>query len=314
MAQSTFASGFPRTCPRQSRHKRWFRRCETLADAMDGGADGRAAERRDPGFGDRRGPDRQRRPTRRHRACRDVSWRPDASCDLATVAALAARHPDVRQFVVLATAGFAAHERHRVRRRSWTRRGVAMPDRHGRRQFRIERDPTARRPPLGRRHHAGRRRSRSARSRRGTARRSRVFGNSPDPGVRSNVTYRAVRNEDCWGATAGTARYNHLVNLPNCSGPDDEWLPRFGDVYSHAAVIGANLDPVSGDAPGEIAVRRGDLPPPSLVHRRRPGEAHERLRLARRTSTSSTFLRLLDPALGTALRHRPDRPGSASTA
>ena len=90
-------------------------------------------------------------------ARRDVSWRPDASCDLATVAALAARHPDVRQFVVLATAGFAATERQRVRRRSWTRRGVAMPDRHGRRQFRIERDPTARRPPLGRRHHAGRR-------------------------------------------------------------------------------------------------------------------------------------------------------------
>ena len=48
-------------------------------------------------------------------------------------------------------------ERQRVRRRSWTRRRVAMPDRHGRRQFRIERDPTARRPPLGRRHHAGRR-------------------------------------------------------------------------------------------------------------------------------------------------------------
>ena len=78
-----------------------------------------------------------------------------------------------------------------------------------------------------------------------------VFGNSPDPGVRSNVTYRSVRNEDCWGATPGASSYNHLVNSPNCPGPDDEWLPRFGDVYSHAAVIGANLDPVSGDAPGE---------------------------------------------------------------
>ena len=60
-----------------------------------------------------------------------------------------------------------------------------------------------------------------------------------------------MRDEDCWGATQNTARYQHLVNRPNCSGPD-EWLPRFGDVYAHAAVIGANLDPISGDAPGEI--------------------------------------------------------------
>ncbi len=76
-----------------------------------------------------------------------------------------------------------------------------------------------------------------------------VFGNQPDPGVL--VPYRDVRPEDCWGATAQTARYQHLVALPGCPGPDDEWLPRYGDVYSHAAVIGANLDPISGDEPGE---------------------------------------------------------------
>ena len=40
------------------------------------------------------------------------------------------------------------------------------------------------------------------------------------------------------------------MNRPNCGGAD-EWLTRFGDVYSHAAVIGANLDPISGDAAGE---------------------------------------------------------------
>ena len=31
----------------------------------------------------------------------------------------------------------------------------------------------------------------------------------------------------------------HLVDLPNCPGPEDEWLPGYGEVYGHAAVIGA---------------------------------------------------------------------------
>lgn len=77
------------------------------------------------------------------------------------------------------------------------------------------------------------------------------FGNAPDPGVRGG-TYRAVRREDCWGATPNTAAYNHLVNHPNCPGPDDEHLASFTNAYVHAAVIGANTEPlVSGDAPGE---------------------------------------------------------------
>ena len=56
------------------------------------------------------------------------------------------------------------------------------------------------------------------------------FGNSPDPGVRG--TYRSVRHEDCWGATPNTARYQHVVNLPQCPGPDDEWLAGVGGAYS----------------------------------------------------------------------------------
>ena len=43
------------------------------------------------------------------------------------------------------------------------------------------------------------------------------------------------------------------MNQPNCPGPDDEDLERIGDIYVHAALIGANPEPnVSGDSPGEI--------------------------------------------------------------
>ena len=44
-----------------------------------------------------------------------------------------------------------------------------------------------------------------------------------------------------------------MVNAPGCTSPD-EWLTRIGDVYGHAAVIGANLDPISEDVPGEPAL------------------------------------------------------------
>ncbi len=183
-------------------------------------------------------------------ARRDVPWQPNASCDLATVAALAGRHPGVRQFVVLATSGFAATTgtafvAARGRDGVWrcqTDTVAASFGSQGTRVLADRRSGDDTTPagvfPLGK----------------VTAwdgQTFSVFGNDPDPGVRSNVTYRSVRNEDCWGATPGASSYNHLVNSPNCPGPDDEWLPRFGDVYSHAAVIGANLDPVSGDAPGE---------------------------------------------------------------
>jgi L,D-peptidoglycan transpeptidase YkuD (ErfK/YbiS/YcfS/YnhG family) len=78
------------------------------------------------------------------------------------------------------------------------------------------------------------------------------FGNSPDPGVRAG-TYRSVRTGDCFGATPNTPGYGHLRNDTACAGADDEYLPDFVGSYSHAALIGANMEPnVSGDAPGEI--------------------------------------------------------------
>lgn len=75
----------------------------------------------------------------------------------------------------------------------------------------------------------------------------------PTRGVRAGVGYRAVRPQDCWGAVPGDAGYSRLVDRPGCAGPDNEWLQGFGDVYSHAVVIGANLDPISGDSPFEAA-------------------------------------------------------------
>lgn len=79
------------------------------------------------------------------------------------------------------------------------------------------------------------------------------FGNAPDPGV-SAGTYRRVKTGDCFGATPNTAGYGHLRYDTSCPGPDDEYLPRFVQAYTSAALIGANMEPdVSGDAPGEIA-------------------------------------------------------------
>ena len=81
-----------------------------------------------------------------------------------------------------------------------------------------------------------------------------VFGNSPDPGVTAG-NYRDVRTGDCFGATPNHPDYGHLVyrSAADCPGPDDEYLPRYGGTYAHAALIGANMEPeVSGDAPGEI--------------------------------------------------------------
>jgi L,D-peptidoglycan transpeptidase YkuD (ErfK/YbiS/YcfS/YnhG family) len=183
-------------------------------------------------------------------AVRDVPWRPGAMCDLATVQALASRHPEVRQFVVLATSTFAdtaGQAFAAVRRRdgSWACQTDEMAARFGR---------SGTRPLIDRRSGDGTTPAGVFALATVTAwdgQRFGVFGNSPDPGVRSAVGYRRVRTEDCWGATPNTVSYNHLVNRPNCAGPDDEWLPKFADVYSHAAVIGANLDPVSGDQVGE---------------------------------------------------------------
>jgi L,D-peptidoglycan transpeptidase YkuD (ErfK/YbiS/YcfS/YnhG family) len=78
------------------------------------------------------------------------------------------------------------------------------------------------------------------------------FGNAPDPGVTAG-TYRRVQTGDCFGATPNTPGYGHLRYDTSCPGPDDEYLPRFVNAYTNAALIGANMEPeVSGDAPGEI--------------------------------------------------------------
>jgi len=180
-------------------------------------------------------------------AARGVQVAIDGGCDLTTVESLAARQPGVDQFVVMATDAFAATSGTvsvAVRAGTgWVCQTDAFTARFGRNGTRpllqrVSGDGTT--PagvfPLGV----------------VTAWDGEVFslfGNSPDPGA--IAPYRDVRPEDCWGATRNTPRYQHLVDRPNCPGPDDEWLPGYGDVYSHAAVIGANLDPVSGDEPGE---------------------------------------------------------------
>lgn len=181
-------------------------------------------------------------------AARDVQFSANEQCDLATVQALAARHPDVHQFVVMATGAFAdtsgtVFVAARAADGSWRCQLGPQPARFGR---------SGTRPLVERRSGDGTTPAGVFPLGLVTAwdgQQLSMFGNSPDPGVQA--PYRRVRQEDCWGATPNTPRYQHLVRLPNCTGPD-EWLPRFGDVYSHAAVIGANLAPISGDAPGEI--------------------------------------------------------------
>lgn len=182
-------------------------------------------------------------------AVRGPAQRAGASCDLATVNALADRHADVDQFVVLATTSFAdtagiAYGAARDLGGDWICQESPTSARFGR---------SGTRPLIERRSGDGTTPAGVFPLGDVTAwdgQRFNVFGNEPDPGVRAGIGYRDVRPQDCWGASRNTARYQHLVNAPGCSGPD-EWLPRYGSVYSHAAVIGANLDPISGDEPNE---------------------------------------------------------------
>jgi L,D-peptidoglycan transpeptidase YkuD (ErfK/YbiS/YcfS/YnhG family) len=179
---------------------------------------------------------------------RDIEFDVDATCGIATAQALAARHQGVRQFVIVKTTSFAVSSGTvevvgRSADGTWRCQRSAQFARLGRNGTRVladRRSGDGTTPagvfPLG-----------SVTAWDGQT--FQFFGNDPDPGVRG--TYRDVRREDCWGATPNTARYQHLVNLPNCPGPDDEWLAGVGGAYSNAAVIGANLDPISGDAPGE---------------------------------------------------------------
>ncbi|MDX2378529.1 MAG: L,D-transpeptidase family protein [Acidimicrobiia bacterium] len=224
---------------------------------------------------------------------RDVQALADGRCDIATVEALAGRHPGVRQFVVLATNSFA--DTHgfasvAVRRSDgrWACQTDPVPARFGK---------TGTRPLILRRSGDGTTPAGAFPLGSTTAwdgQRFSVFGNRPDPGVRAGVGYRAVRREDCWGARPGNSSYNHLVAAPGCGGPD-EWLQRYGDVYSHAAVIGANLEPISGDAPGETPYAAA-----IFLHRNSYSGSSTRptsgcVSLAQHDL--ETALRLLDPAL-----------------
>lgn len=181
-------------------------------------------------------------------ADRGAQASPTAQCDLATVEALAARHPDVEQFVVMATGAFAdtwgTVEVAVWAGGAWQCQLAAQEARFGRngtRPLTDRRSGDGTTPagvfPLG-----------TVTAWDGEA--FQMFGNSPDPGVAAS--YREVRPEDCWGATPNTPRYQHLIDHPDCpSSTGDEDLERIGAVYSHAAVVGANLDPISGDEPGE---------------------------------------------------------------
>jgi L,D-peptidoglycan transpeptidase YkuD (ErfK/YbiS/YcfS/YnhG family) len=182
-------------------------------------------------------------------AQRDISFDPTAACDIATAQLLASRHPSVRQFVIVGSDTWTA-----------TTGSVQVVAKSVGGDWLCQQGPATAR--LGK---SGTRRLLDRRSGDGTTPagvfplgnltawdgdRFQFFGNLADPGVRGS--YREVRPEDCWGATPNTPAYQHLVAAPGCTSPD-EWLTRFGEVYGHAAVIGANVDPISGDAAGEPA-------------------------------------------------------------
>lgn len=229
------------------------------------------------------------------KAARGIAREVGASCDLDLVRALAARHPGVRQFVTVVTDSWSA---------TTARLGIAALDgstwvcQLGTRTAMVGAKGT--RPLVQRR--SGDDTAPAGVFPLGTqtawdGQQFQFFGNSPDPGVRG--TYRAVQPEDCWGATPGSPTYQQLYRRANCPGPDDEWLPRIGDVYSYAAVIGANLDPVSGDAPGE--------PPYAaaiFLHRHNYGGGSTPKPTSGCVSLAApdlvTALTMLDPALGPA--------------
>ncbi|HEY5874999.1 MAG TPA: hypothetical protein VIT64_06845, partial [Ilumatobacteraceae bacterium] len=172
-----------------------------------------------------------------------------AVCDLETIAAVAARHPEAGQLIVTRTPSWSSTTGVLdVAIRSgggWVcQRGgqVAMVGRTGTRPLAERRSGDGTAPagvfPLG-----------TTTAWDGQA--FQFFGNGADPGVRG--VYRAVQPGDCWGATPGRSTYNHLYrsSAGSCPSPD-EYLPSITGSYVHAAVIGANNEPeVSGDAPGE---------------------------------------------------------------
>jgi L,D-peptidoglycan transpeptidase YkuD (ErfK/YbiS/YcfS/YnhG family) len=185
-----------------------------------------------------------------HQASRDVAFTPGAQCDLATATRLSSRHPFARQFVIVATDTATS---------STAMLQIVARSANG--QWRCQLAPVVARVGKSGVRPLAERRSGDGTTPAGSfplgsvrawdGQQFQFFGNRPDPGVRGS--YRLVRDEDCWGATPQTPSYQALVNSPGCTSPD-EWLTRIGDIYSHAAVIGANLNPISGNAAGEPAL------------------------------------------------------------
>jgi L,D-peptidoglycan transpeptidase YkuD (ErfK/YbiS/YcfS/YnhG family) len=185
-----------------------------------------------------------------HGAQRDVQYTPGAECDLATAELLSSRHPATRQFVIVGADTWTS-----------TVASLQIVARTAKGQWRCQQAPVIARVGSKGLRPLAERRSGDGTTPAGVfplgsvrawdGQQFEFFGNLPDPGVRGR--YRDVRYEDCWGATPHTPSYQALVNAPGCRSPD-EWLMRVGDVYGHAAVIGANLDPISGAAAGEPAL------------------------------------------------------------
>ncbi len=225
-------------------------------------------------------------------AQRDVAFAPDAMCDITTAQLLSARHPTTRQFVIVGAD-------------SWTSTVASLQivARSASGVWRCQQAPVEARVGKSGLRPLVDRRSGDGTTPAGAFPLGRVqawdgqqfefFGNLPDPGVRG--PYRNVRHEDCWGATPHTASYQALVNAPGCTSPD-EWLQSIGDVYGHAAVIGANLDPISGAVAGEPAYAAA-----IFLHR----NSYSATGTSRPTSGCvslaeddlETALRLIDPAL-----------------
>jgi L,D-peptidoglycan transpeptidase YkuD (ErfK/YbiS/YcfS/YnhG family) len=226
-------------------------------------------------------------------ARRDIAFTPAAACDLATVQMLAGRHPATRQFVIVGAD-------------SWTSTVASLQivAKAANGQWRCQQAPVVARVGKDGLRPLAERRSGDGTTPAGSfplgsvrawdGQQFEFFGNRPDPGVRG--AYREVRYEDCWGATPHTPSYQALVDAPRCTSPD-EWLAGVGDVYGHAAVIGANLDPISGTAPNEPALAAA-----IFLHR----NSYSATGASRPTSGCVSLgeddlevaLRLIDPALG----------------
>ena len=228
-----------------------------------------------------------------HGARRDVAFTPAAQCDLATAQSLAVRHPGVRQFVIVGAS-------------SWTSTVATLQivARSITGQWLCQQAPVTARLGKAGLHPLAERRSGDGTTPAGTfplgnvrawdGQQFEFFGNLADPGVRG--PYRDVRYEDCWGATPHTVSYQALVNAPHCTSPD-EWLTGVGAVYGHAAVIGANLDPISGVAANEPALAAA-----IFLHRNSYTAAGASKPTSGCVSLSEddleVALRLIDPALG----------------